>query len=142
MSRLGKFGLLAVACIASSLTAVAITSGAAGSEDPTLSACVEPGQAGAMHYLEPGQDCASLAIPGGFEVRWDQFGALTEQEAAGLQQRIAREKRRSDTLGDLGEETSLKLQLIQERMNQFLATLSNILKKNSDTQSSIIDNLQ
>ena len=50
--------------------------------------------------------------------------------------------RAGDSLSDLGEEAQLKLQMSMDRRSQALSTLSNVLKKTSDTSSGIIGNLK
>lgn len=47
-----------------------------------------------------------------------------------------------DTLDELGETESLRLQMAMDRESKFLSTLSNILKKISDTADSITDNIK
>ncbi len=49
---------------------------------------------------------------------------------------------KKDTLSELGEEQSLKLQMYQERRSKLFQTLSNIMKKSSDTSGAIISNLK
>jgi hypothetical protein len=46
------------------------------------------------------------------------------------------------TQDELGEVQSLRLQMALDRRSKFLSTLSNLLKKLSDTESSIIQNLK
>lgn len=45
-------------------------------------------------------------------------------------------------LGELSEMESLRLQMTLDRTSKLMSTLSNILKKSSDTASSITDNLK
>ena len=47
-----------------------------------------------------------------------------------------------DTLGDISNEMSLKIQMYQERHSRFMQMLSNMMKKLSDTDSAIISNLK
>ena len=51
-------------------------------------------------------------------------------------------KDRLDSLSELGEIESLRLQMAMDRLSKFMQTLSNILKKMSDTDSEIIQNLK
>jgi hypothetical protein len=62
------------------------------------------------------------------------FLALTAAVQAAQTQR--------DSLGDLGSETSLKLQTYQDRYSKFMDMLSNLMKKQSETSSAIISNLK
>ena len=47
-----------------------------------------------------------------------------------------------DTLGDLTEEMSLKLQILMERRQKTMQTLSNILKKLGATAETIVSNIK
>ena len=47
-----------------------------------------------------------------------------------------------DSLSELGEMESLRLQMAMDRLSKLMTTLSNLLKKISDTESSIIQNLK
>lgn len=47
-----------------------------------------------------------------------------------------------DSMSEMGEMESLRLQMAMDRMSKMMSTLSNILKKISDTQQSIIQNLK
>jgi len=42
----------------------------------------------------------------------------------------------------MSEELQMKLQMYQERYSKFMETLSNLMKKMNDTQSTIISNLK
>ena len=47
-----------------------------------------------------------------------------------------------DTLGDLSQEISMKQQIYLDRRSKFMRTLANLMKKISDTDSTIIANLK
>jgi hypothetical protein len=47
-----------------------------------------------------------------------------------------------DSLNEMGEMESLRLQMAMERMSKMMSTLSNLMKKISDTASSITSNLK
>lgn len=47
-----------------------------------------------------------------------------------------------DSMSEMGEMESLRLQMAMDRLSKMMSTLSNVLKKISDTQSSIIGNLK
>lgn len=51
-------------------------------------------------------------------------------------------KRDLDSMSEMGEMESLRLQMAMDRMSKMMSTLSNLLKKISDTASSIIQNLK
>lgn len=47
-----------------------------------------------------------------------------------------------DSMSEMGEMESLRLQMAMDRMSKMMSTLSNILKKISDTQNQIIQNMK
>ena len=47
-----------------------------------------------------------------------------------------------DSMSELGETESLRLQMAMDRLSKLMSTLSNILKKISDTTDSIAANLK
>lgn len=49
---------------------------------------------------------------------------------------------RLDSLSELGEEESLRLQVAMDRLSKMMSTLSNILKKSSDVANAIVQNLK
>lgn len=57
---------------------------------------------------------------------------------------LEREKmnQQMDSLSEMGEMESLRLQMVMDRMSKMISTLSNILKKISETSSTIIQNIK
>lgn len=51
-------------------------------------------------------------------------------------------KEKLDSMSEMGETESLRLQMLMDRRSKFIDALSNIMKKMSDTASSIISNLK
>jgi len=51
-------------------------------------------------------------------------------------------KRGTDPSGDLTDEESVRLQMAMDRLSKMMATLSNMLKKISDTAQTITQNLK
>jgi len=49
---------------------------------------------------------------------------------------------RLDSIGEIGETEALRLQMATDRLSKLMSTLSNLLKKISDTQQSIVQNLK
>jgi putative addiction module CopG family antidote len=47
-----------------------------------------------------------------------------------------------DSLSEMGEMESLRLQMAMDRLSKLISTLSNILKKTTDTASSLVQNLK
>jgi Tfp pilus assembly protein PilP len=62
--------------------------------------------------------------------------------AAGRTEKVREAAARPDSVGDLGQIEQLRLQQVMDRRSKMAETLSNIMKKMSDTQSSIIGNLK
>ncbi len=55
---------------------------------------------------------------------------------------LAKIKGDLDSLSEMGEMDSLQLQMAMDRLSKLMSTLSNILKKTSDTASSITQNIK
>jgi len=51
-------------------------------------------------------------------------------------------KKKMDTMSEMSETTALRLQLYMDRRQKLYETLSNIMKKMSETQKSIVQNLK
>lgn len=51
-------------------------------------------------------------------------------------------KMKLDSLSEMGEMESLRLQMAMDRMSKLMATLANLLKKSSDTASAITQNIK
>lgn len=51
-------------------------------------------------------------------------------------------KNKLDSMSEMGEMESLKLQMIMDRRSKFISTLSNIMKKISTTQDTLVQNLK
>ena len=51
-------------------------------------------------------------------------------------------KKDLDSMSEMGETESLRLQMAMDRMSKMLSTLSNLLKKMSDTADGIVQNLK
>jgi hypothetical protein len=49
---------------------------------------------------------------------------------------------RLDRLGDMGELEQLRLQMAMDRRSKFISTLSNLMKKLSDTSAAIVQNMK
>ena len=47
-----------------------------------------------------------------------------------------------DTLSDMGEQDQLRLQMAMDRYSKLMATLSNMMQKQSDTSSAILGNMK
>jgi hypothetical protein len=59
-----------------------------------------------------------------------------------LDKYVEEKEQELDSLGGLSEELSLKLQILMDRRSKIIQTLSNILKKISQTSDSIISNIK
>jgi len=51
-------------------------------------------------------------------------------------------KSKLDSLSEMGEMESLRLQMSMDRLAKMMSTLSNLLKKTSDTASAITQNIK
>ena len=51
-------------------------------------------------------------------------------------------KRKLDSMSEMGETESLRLQMMMDRRSKFISTLSNIMKKISNTQDTLVQNLK
>ncbi len=65
--------------------------------------------------------------------------AASPEELQQLKEEI---KNKLDSLNELSESASLRLQMMMDRRSKMMSALSNIMKKISDTQDSIISNLK
>ena len=63
------------------------------------------------------------------------YGKSLEHEMEALQRDV-------DAKDELSDLESLRLQMLMDRVSQMMATLSNLLKKLADTNSSIVQNLK
>lgn len=61
---------------------------------------------------------------------------------ADVEKEVEALKSQLDSLADLSEESQLRLQIIMDRIAKAFQTLSNIMKKSSETASAIIQNLK
>ncbi len=68
--------------------------------------------------------------------------ATLKATTAELEQSIDEVKAELDSLSEMGETESLRLQMAMDRMSKLMSTLSNILKKASDTSGQITQNLK
>jgi hypothetical protein len=64
---------------------------------------------------------------------------LTNADVAAIQQQA---QDNLDSMNKMGETDSLRLQMAMDRMSKMMTTLSNLLKKVSDTSSSVVQNLK
>jgi hypothetical protein len=64
-----------------------------------------------------------------------RFGAVSATSLEAMKSKL-------DSLSEMGEMESLRLQMAMDRLSKLMSTLSNILKKFSDTQQTITANLK
>lgn len=62
--------------------------------------------------------------------------------SAELDAYLAREKASKDSLSEMSEEEQLKLQMAMDRRSKALETISNLMKKASDTQQGVVKNIK
>jgi hypothetical protein len=70
------------------------------------------------------------------------YDATFQLMASALESQIDQIKSDIDSMSEMGEMESLRLQMAMDRMSKMMSTLSNLLKKISDTASSITQNLK
>ena len=68
--------------------------------------------------------------------------AAGQTSKAELQNQIDRVKNELDSMSEMGEMESMRLQIAMDRMSRMMSTLSNLLKKISDTQDAIVQNIK
>lgn len=68
--------------------------------------------------------------------------ATFELMALAMESHLDRLKCKSDEMSEMGEMESLRLQMAMDRLSKMMSTLSNLLKKASDTASSVVQNLK
>jgi hypothetical protein len=61
---------------------------------------------------------------------------------AAFDARLAGARNNFDSLSEMGEMESLRLQMAMDRLSKMMSTLSNLLKKTSDTSNAIIQNIK
>ena len=75
-----------------------------------------------------------------------KIAALLAEEQATIQ-KLLTDKQRSamgeiDSMKEVGEMTSMRLQMVMDRRAKFVEALSNLMKKEGETASSIIQNMK
>jgi hypothetical protein len=68
--------------------------------------------------------------------------AAGQPSKAELDSQIDQIKNDLDSMSEMGEMESLRLQMAMDRMSKMMSTLSNLLKKISDTSQSITQNIK
>ena len=82
----------------------------------------------------PGQQTPAIAA--------FSFSADTVADYTTLRELQDEIKNELDSMSELAETQSLRLQMAMDRISKFMTILSNILKKAADTQSAIIQNMK
>jgi hypothetical protein len=105
---------------------------------------LSPGVATAVR-LNPKEQ--KLAEARALVIRAESFNAGYEAKPgqptkAELDAAIDKVKSDLDSMSEMGEMESLRLQMAMDRMSKMMSTLSNLLKKASDTQQAIIQNIK
>ena len=71
-----------------------------------------------------------------------ELAAGTDAVIRKLESDIDKPKNDLDSLSEMGEMESLRLQMAMDRLSKLMSTLSNLLKKQSDTAQTITQNLK
>lgn len=80
-----------------------------------------------------------------FDAEMAKLGPMadaTDKTVAELDKMLADTKASLDSMSEMGEMESLRLQMAMDRLSKMMSTLSNLLKKISDTASQIAQNLK
>ncbi|MCY7338789.1 MAG: hypothetical protein LH465_02360 [Sphingomonas bacterium] len=72
----------------------------------------------------------------------DKAGAPGGPTKSELDAMLDDAKTQMDSMSEMGEMESLRLQMAMDRLSKMMSTLSNLLKKTSETSSSITQNLK
>jgi hypothetical protein len=76
------------------------------------------------------------------KVQMDYAPKAGQPSKAELDSNIAQMNSQIDSMSEMGETESLRLQMAMDRMSKMMSTLSNILKKISDTSDAIVQNIK
>ncbi len=86
---------------------------------------------------DPGELARAVAL-----ARWTNLRAPEAYDALTFILVYEAAKIEQDSLAQMGETESLRLQMAMERLSKMMSTLSNLLKKISDTASGVTQNLK
>jgi hypothetical protein len=103
---------------------------------PAVMACNTPPCAAFRQHLGA---VTAMGHASGHPVRASLTGPLTNNSIAQIRSALASDQA---SLSDISTQSQMALQQTMDRRSQFMAVLSNLLKKTSDTQSAIISNLK
>lgn len=86
-------------------------------------------------------DANGATVTGGFTVQGTgmQDRGVTKKDVENAKETV---KNKLDSMSEMGEMESLRLQMAMDRLSKMMSTLSNVLKKSSETASSITQNLK
>ena len=101
---------------------------------------VEAGKPSRGGWVFDSTDAKGATVTGGFAIKGTGAGgAVIRADVDKARETI---KNKLDSLSEMGEMESLRLQMAMDRMSKMMSTLSNLLKKVSDTASEITQNLK
>lgn len=98
-------------------------------------------------HFEAGSRVQMLSDSRALIARAEQLSARYHPAPGGpsmaeLQASMSQVKSDTDSLSEMGETEPLRLQMTMDRLSKLMSTLSNLLKKASDTDQSIIQNMK
>ena len=79
---------------------------------------------------------------GKLQLQMSQFRDSLVVTKAELDKLLVEMNQKKDNMSEMGEMESLRLQMAMDRLSKMMSTLSNLMKKMSDTQSTITQNLK
>lgn len=79
---------------------------------------------------------------GKLQLQMNQFKDSLVVTKAEIDKLLSEMNQKKDDMSEMGEMESMRLQMAMDRMSKMMSTLSNLMKKISETQSSITQNLK
>jgi hypothetical protein len=79
---------------------------------------------------------------GKLQLQMSQFRDSLVVTKAEIDKLLVEMNQKTDNMSEMGEMESLRLQMAMDRLSKTMSTLSNLMKKMNDTQSTITQNLK
>lgn len=89
-------------------------------------------------YPKRGDEAVSVALQAAVDTGHEESARLK----AGVPPCLGEGRCKSDDRGATGDAEQLRLQVVMDRTSKFESTLSNLMKKTSETQSAIVNNMK
>lgn len=128
-----------LACI---LLLIASTIAVAQNTPPVKTTVIKPAVINAAKIIPPAKAIHVRKDLVQLKVQLAQFSdsvAITKKQ---IDDAVSNMKNDLDSMSEMGETESLRLQMAMDRLSKMMSTLSNLLKKISDTQQGITQNMK